>query len=553
MRRLIVVLLFASVLLPVPAQAVHVVINSADWRDVYTGLVYAGLKGYDAVFLKSEYDLQDAMNRIPKISPDVILIESEDVPFMLNYEKELEKGGFRVQKVLSGTVTANMALADDINASGFIVVGSAYGYDAISVASYAIATGSYVFLADGNATAIADAIRRKGGKVLTYGYLDPKVQAAFKEFNPQVIYEGDKYLDNMKIVEKFLQVSPTTQAYLTSGDFIEPSIFSKDYPTIFVGKDVVPEEVKNFIANHIDIGVLVGNELFNAVTPMKDEIKKTKPFSLIIKFARGASAGGSVSYVMALDMFPVPSPATNISVTSVKYNLFTHQMEIVFRNNENTPTYFKSTIAILTDGARKRTLGDEKINFIGPLDTIGLGYDIDLTELINASMVLDVRIFTQYGAGVVSLTNIYEETFRDIDVFSAQDRSQGRFVSLVYNKAAGRFEAGVENIGDYPLFCRVELSFSADGKEYTAVSNGTVQVGAHGAAMVLVPYDIGDLAGKVATVKAVMAYGERTEFLVNRYEKEFPFAFAMDMWWLWIIILLLILLALYAVYRRVSE
>ncbi len=149
------------------------------------------------------------------------------------------------------------------------------------------------------------------------------------------------------------------------------------------------------------------------------------------------------------------------------------------------------------------------------------------------------------------MTNVYEETFRDIQVFSAQDRAQGRLASLVYNKAAGRFEVGVENIGEYPLFCRVELAFIAEGKNYTITSNGTVQVDPRGSGVVFASYNL-DTAG-ISSVNAVMVYGERKEFLVNRYEKEFPFSLAFDMWWLLIIPLLLILALLYAVYRRVSE
>jgi hypothetical protein len=538
-------------------KATHVVINSADWKDVYTGIMYAELKGYDPVFFVSEYDSADIIGRLPVVEPNVILIESDDVPFVPNFELELEKEGFRVHKVASRPdETANIMLAEDVDTDSFIIVGSTYGYDAISVASYAVLTNSYVFLLDDNANEIVNIMRRKNAKdVLIYGYLDPQTGPMFEEFNPKTIYEGDKYLDNIRIAEKFLEARPTTQAYLTSGDFMEPSLFGKEYPVIFIGKDAVPDEMKEFIKNHIDVGVLVGNELFDSAQRLKDEIKQTKFFSVIIKFARGVGSGGTISYVRALEMFPVPSPATNISVVSVKYNLFTHQMEVVYKNNENTPTYFKSIITIFTDGVRKRTLGDEKINFLGPLDTVGIGYDMDLTDLINARMVLDVRIFTQYGAGVVSLTNFYEETFKNIEVFSVQDRSEGRLSSLVYNRMAKRFEIGVENTGNVPFYYRVELKFKAGEEEYTVRSNETLQIGPGGADVAMIPYVIeDDTISKISTVRVSLNYGERRDFLINKYESEFPFKVSEGFEWAYIVIALLVILILvYVIYRRVSE
>ncbi len=212
-------------------------------------------------------------------------------------------------------------------------------------------------------------------------------------------------------------------------------------------------------------------------------------------------------------------------------------------------------ITIFTDGVRKRTLGDEKINFIGPLDTVGVGYDIDLTELINARMVMDVRIFTQYGAGVISLTNVYEETFKNIEVFSVQDRSEGRVTSAAYNTMAKRFEIGVENTGELPFYYKIEIRFGAGGREYSIIANETLQVGPKGVDVAMIPYEIGeDLIGKISVLTVSMRYGERREFLINRYEKEFPFTATAGFEWIYIIILLIIiLLVLYAIYRRISD
>lgn len=553
MRWWFLVVVAAFLLLPSGVDAKHVIINSADWRDVYTGMLYASLEGHDSLFFRSEYDADSIISRIPKVDPSVILIESELIPFVPGFDKELENEGFTVQKVVSTTErSANIQLAEDAGKENFVIIGSAYGYDAISVAPYASMTKSYVFLVGENAEEIVEIIRRSSAKnVLIYGYIDPEVKALFDEFDPEIIDEGDKFLDNIKIVSNFIDRTGTTQAHITSGEFLEVSLFNPHYPTIFIGKDSVPEQTMEFIKEKITVGILVGNELFIVANEMKEEIKKTHQFSLIVKFGRGSGAGGATSLVQVLDMFVVPSPATNISVESVKYNLFTHQLEVVYRNNENTPTYFKSVITIFTDGVRKRTLGDEEIRFIGPLDTAAVGYDIDLGELLDARMVMDVRIYTQYGAGVVSLTNVYEETFRDIQVFSAEERSQGGLTSVVYNTGTRMFEVTVENLGDQPFYYKIDLLFMENEQESSASMQTVQMLGGKSSGVALIPYDV---SGNIQTVTAVLRYGERADFLSNSYEKEFLYSESAGLGWLWIILLLIIvLIALYIIYRRFSD
>lgn len=551
-----IVLSLTLVMTTTGVEAKHVVINSADWMDVYSGMLYASLKGYDSLFLTSEYDGKELVSRIPKTDTSVILVESKDIPYIPNFETELTKAGFSVQKVVStDDETANMQLATDVETRNFIVVGSGYGYDAISVAPYAVKTNSYVlFLEETPQQTISYLKTRQADQILLYGYIDEESTTLFNEFDPEYINEGDKYLDNVEIVRRFHEMAPTPQAHVTTGDFMEISLFSKDYPNIFVGEDSIPEATKELIRQKTSIAIVIGNELFNVMTNLKEDLGKEGIFlSVIVKYGRGTGAGGAMTSVRLLDMFYVPSPATNISVVSVKYNLFTHQLEVSYKNNENTPTYFKSVITIFTDGERRKTIGDEEIRLLPPGEITGIGYDIDLTELLDSRMVLDVRIFTQYGAGVISLTNIYEETFKDIEVFSAEDKSQGRINSMQYNRNSKAFEVGIENLGDEPFYYRLELEFTVNGKVVKPITSQTGVIPGKSTRIALVPFDMPSGA-TVSDVRATLLYGEREDFLSNKFEREFPFAESDGFWMWWIVLILIALIVvLYFIYRKVSD
>jgi len=63
-----------------------------------------------------------------------------------------------------------------------------------------------------------------------------EVLDALSRFVPEIINEnGDRFLNNIAIVKKYREISPSKQVILTNGEFIEQEIMSGAEPVIFIG------------------------------------------------------------------------------------------------------------------------------------------------------------------------------------------------------------------------------------------------------------------------------------------------------------------------------
>lgn len=121
MRRAAIICLLLALLAPL-AQATVVVVNSDDWMDVYSGLQYAYLNGYNAKFMMNKRYATILPMIIPK-GEHIIVIESQRVPFTINLAGSLERGGYATETIYaSGGRATNIELAKLVNASGYIVI-----------------------------------------------------------------------------------------------------------------------------------------------------------------------------------------------------------------------------------------------------------------------------------------------------------------------------------------------------------------------------------------------------------------------------------------------
>ena len=81
------------------------------------------------------------------------------------------------------------------NIRNFIVVGDSYGYNSMAVVAYALATNSWVFLANRANIDEIDSILegRRVDKLLLYGYVDSEVTETLLKYNPEIINSGDRF------------------------------------------------------------------------------------------------------------------------------------------------------------------------------------------------------------------------------------------------------------------------------------------------------------------------------------------------------------------------
>ena len=371
----------------------RIIANSEDWEDVYSTMLYASLTGAEGEFLTSTQHGPIILNGIPT-TESIGIVTSEDVPFVFGYEGTVNSRGYEDVEEIS-VESANLELIEESelnNIEDFIIVGNSYGYSAIAVTPYAVATNAWVFLADRiNIAEIENILSgRQVDNLLIYGFVEREVQQALEPYNPKYIDSGDRFKDNIEIVEEFKKIKEAKQVLLSNGEFIEKELIAGTHPVLFTGRDNVPEPIAEYLkGSDISVGVLVGNELINAAT----NIRRDAGISVMVKFAQGArSQVAGVSAVEGLDLFYLPTPTLNLGIHSIKYNRASEKVEVTYHSTSNVPIYLKGTVEILSETDNVRA-GDQDPIFIAPNDFKTIVYpDIELEgEGLSGEVVNTLR------------------------------------------------------------------------------------------------------------------------------------------------------------------
>lgn len=502
----------------------HIIINSQEWQDVYTGMQYANLVGIPANFLVSTRHSTTLLYSVP-VERDVLLVlSSKERPFIVGYEPILQSRGYDSPEEIR-SASLNLELLERLEGiDRFIVIDDAYGYNAISIAPYSQADRSFVIFADeNNIDEIAAILEEKQPEsVLIYGQVDRAVKQQLAPFNPETINLGSRFDNNIEIVRRYLEIKPTRQVILTNGEFIEQGIMSGSDPVLFLGRANVPESVRDFIAeSDIDVGILIGNELVNAATFVRRQLG----ISVFVKFAQGArEPTGSIAQVEDLDRFPMPRYELGIEVTSIVYNRATGALQVTYHNTQNLAEYFKSTLTV-RDAGEIRIIGDERAVFLDKNEykTIIYESDADSEPLNFQSSELEGDAFVIFGESETSLENTYQESF-SIDTVEFLDDSEIEIADLYYDTLSGEFVVSIENVGARDAYVSIELvDLLVNGEEVTVGGDGTARIAQGKSAEVMVPVEMAeeDLAEN-PEVRVRAYYGERELQRIKIKERTFP-------------------------------
>lgn len=431
----------------------HLIVNSEDWKDVYSTLIFGAMKGIPADFLVSTNHGPVLLNEINK-KKQIEVITSKKDPFVVNYLNIIRSRGFvnPTEKIVDN---ANMDLLNELpDVENYIVIGDYYGYNAIAVAPYALLTNSWVIIANRENIIEWDTIlsKRKVNKMIIYGYTDREVKETFQKYNPRIINNLDRFKDNIEIVEEFIKKKNTTQVILSNGEFIEKGLIQKDSPILFTGKENVPNIISDYIKkSDINIGVLVGNDLINAAT----NIRRTTGISVIVKFARSArgQTGGGVAAVENLDLFPIPSPYLSLKVHNLRYNKALNQLEVTYRSDSNVPAYLQGTIN-LQSGTKSERVGDKEAVFIAPKDYKTLKYKLNS----NFDEKLIAELNTLYGETPNSFDRVIRETL-NVSIVNVIDSSEIEICEscVSYSIPKKEFRVRVKNIGVSDVWVDIEI------------------------------------------------------------------------------------------------
>ncbi len=527
----------------------QIIVNSQDWRDVYSGSQYGVLTGVPNNFLVSTKHSTILLYAIPVDRDEILVLTSRQQPFIVGYEDILRSRGYTNPTEIR-SANLNLELLDRLEGvDRFIILDDAYGYNAISVAPFAAVDRSYVIFANrDNIDDILPVLRDKDPqKVIVYGQVDREVKDAMEEFAPETINAGNRFDNNIEIVKRYLAIKPTRQVILTNGEFIEAGIMSGADPVLFLGRQNVPESVRTFIQeSDIDVGILIGNELVNSATFVRRQLG----ISVFVKFAQGArQPSGAIATVEDLDRFPMPSYALGLETTSIVYNRATGGLQVTYHNPTGLAEYVKSTIT-LRDGATIKVTGDQSPFFLDKNEykTIVYTVDTDGDPLNLQADDLSGDLFAVYGETPVSLEFTYQTSF-GIDVIDVLDDAEIEIVGLEYDKGASRFLVVIENVGDVDAYVSAELvDLIVNGEELTVGGDGVSKVAAGKRIRIPVEVEMTDADFADNTDVLVRAYyGERELSRIKITEKRFPIEFVTGYvrYAMYAAVLLLILLLLF--------
>ena len=193
----------------------QVISNSADWRDVYSTMVYSELVGSSGLFLTSTPHGPILLYEIPKTRQNIEIITSADKPYVVGYESLIRSRGYENPEEFIYE-EANLELAKRLpGVNKFLVIDDSYGYNAIAVAPYAVRAGYYVlFVDDRNIGDILDFLGEKNIEdIIIYGHVDREVRTDLAIYNPEIINSdtGRRYEHNMLMIDKFSEIGSTKQ------------------------------------------------------------------------------------------------------------------------------------------------------------------------------------------------------------------------------------------------------------------------------------------------------------------------------------------------------
>jgi hypothetical protein len=545
----------------IAAADTRVIINSADWTDVYSALLYANLKGEQSYFITSTTHATILKYSIPTSVDGLELFSSRSQPYVVGYKTLLESDGYKnVQetRVTNGNLEIGAKLTD---ITKFIVIDPSYGYNSISVAPLAVQGRYYVLFANRrNINQVTNYLSGKTiNELIIYGQVDREVKSALDQYNPRVINSGDRFDNNIEIVKLYETIyaakfgQPRKQAILTNGEFIEASIVSGADPVLFIGFSNVPTQVRDYITQSpLEVGTLVGNELIGSAT----FIRRQTGLSVFVKFGQGSrTPTDTIAKVEDLDRFPIPRYALNLDIVSVVINTATNNLEITYQNKAPVGTYFRNILLRLNQDGVSSTIPDEtESTFIGSNEfktmTFPLvGSDNNTISITGKNITFDVTAI--YGESPKSLEQTLQKTI-NVEKVSIFDGADIDIVDLTFQKSGSKFLVKVKNIGDVDAYTTGEIYDLYVNGEYLIFSSDAVKKISPGDTVEL-PITTTMAAEDVPQnqqIKVKVYYGERESVLIKLKEKTFEFKYSSPDYILYVLIVVLVFLILLFFLRK---
>ncbi len=502
----------------------QVLVNSRDWVDVYSGLLYSGLGGvhrlqYIAEELHGTWLLESGLF---VDTGNLLVFTSKKQPYIKGFSNMMEESDIKFEEEIIGDSDhLNKEFARRLAKKGkiekILILDDSFAYNALSAVPYAIATKSWVIFADNdNIDEVVGLIEElEITDILIVGSTENNVRQELGRFNPEIMNKGNRYDNNIALAERFLEASgkDAGQVMIAQGTTLENSLFNPEFPTIFIGPGDAPSQAVKFMKDHGTTHiVLIGMNLL----AQGEELSELTNTKLIVKYAKAVGPD-----VLALDFYPTPAYEPEVKITKVDYNTLTQQVEVFFKNEKDLVTYVRSLsheLFVGSDTKPLHILADEDSFFIGKNEELARVYDIDLTN--NVDDVLRVTSKYVYGDHPSSM-DFSGEDDGVLEFVTYEDKADITLGEVFYNKRTQRFEVELINTGSVKAYALPELIDFTKNNEQQAFSGRKIQLtpGSSKKTFVKIELDEIDIADNPDfTIK--IKYGERPEALLKSFTKK---------------------------------
>lgn len=497
-------------------------VNSEDWKDVYSGSYHAYSQGETPYFVRGGN--LGVFNVMPYGEP-VNIIESSSRPMVTNIEQQVRAQDYQVGNTTM-VESANLELRPEDN-ENVIVVPEDYPSASLVAAPYARATDSWVLIVNEQNLADVQEIVEESERSVMIGDFNREISNALNGTVDRTISSPNRFNLSVKVAKAYMEEESTDRFLVASGDHISKDIIEGEYPVLLSGTNFLTEDIQRFMfddpEHNVTRAIMIGNQMTDVGQEIRDHNitrnGETTDEKVSVFIQYGQARGNSDIY--AISLFPLPTGDLSLEINSTTYNPETGELLITYSNDGPNRMYQLTSFEIISDGEVIGTGGDESSVFVGGETSRTLTYDTNLS--VSQAEGSHIEFSTTYGTSPSQLDTYLteDEQFspplrKNITVEEIQDDSNVTLESLTYLENAERFRSKLKNHGEEAAFGQVRLIDVTVSGEDTSFETDRKEIPPGGTEKFYVSAELDSVdIEQNEEITATVSYGERRGALVK--------------------------------------
>ncbi|MFH1095524.1 MAG: hypothetical protein V1728_04870 [Candidatus Micrarchaeota archaeon] len=388
-----------------------VIVNSADYKDVIGGAVFAAQNNYSYAFALTPAHAEYLVNFIKSSASPVLYYESaQPVSSSMGGElAALHKDNFAlVHNDSLHLLFANMARSDFS-----VLVGAQDGAEAVSIAPYAVLMNGGLYFADPSdrnvqfsilstsrravldAPALLASLQSSGRKVLVYGSIANDISPDALA-GADAIRTGSRYGDNLQAIQRYYLQSQPDQMMFVSGRTFEASMVRM--PVALSGPtEVNPDLVAWLRASAVRRAIVIQGDadIKNAM----DSLRLETGLPVFGALAQGYSGNAEVQ---PLAVMKIPGPELLISLGGVSYDAGARTFQVDLEN-KGASSGFVQVAMVLPDGRSSSS----SVLPIPPGQTRQFSVGLDASSYVTDGRIREVIAQISAGSQPAMTESVY--------------------------------------------------------------------------------------------------------------------------------------------------